>query len=83
MRGWSRAWTIPIEELVIAAGYARSKHGARKIVPEEIEDPELAATFLSLQKLSRNRLLQARTMIEVLSSMDDDELQNERKHRRG
>lgn len=73
LQGLSRALGIPIEDLVIAAGYARTRESARKIVPEEIKDPELATAFVSLQKLSRERLRQARIMIDVLSRMDDED----------
>lgn len=75
LMGLQKVLDIPVEELVVAAGYSRTRAGAAKLIPEEIEDPELAASFLSLQKLSRERLQQARTMIDVLARMDDDEFQ--------
>lgn len=83
LKGLAGALDMDVEELVIAAGMARSRESARKLIPEEIEDPELAASFLSLQKLSRERLQQARAMIEGLSRLDDDEFQNGRRTHRG
>lgn len=74
----ARVLEIPLSEVTRAAGQSAGNVNVEDFFGEEDIPPELQASFLSLRKLSPDRMRQAQEMLEVLVAMDDDEFQRRR-----
>ena len=62
---------VPIEDLIIAVGYATTREGADRVTPDEIDDPKLQASFLALAELNPKRLDDVMAFIETMKRLDE------------
>lgn len=60
----SKVLNAPLEELVAAVGYGSAANVLAKVKPDEIEDPDIARAFVSLQNLSSERLRALQVVID-------------------
>lgn len=67
---------VDIEDLVIAVGYATTKTGADRVIPDDIDDPLLEASFLALSELPPHRIKETLKFIEHMKVLSDSEYEN-------
>lgn len=66
----SKVLDAPLDQLVTATGYGSAAGVLGRVIPEEIEDPDVARAFIGLRNLSSERLRQVQAVIDGLTCLD-------------